>query len=99
MPPRRCGGTESPARGSSFSAARERRREGVLSRAPGELLSPVFYVSPEVDGPWMERELQKSMNRHMNFLNMDSLGMSFLPTIHRIGHRLRGLCPPLAPPA
>jgi radical SAM superfamily enzyme YgiQ (UPF0313 family) len=70
------------------------RRQGVLSRAPGEMLSPVFYVSPEVDGPWMERELKKSMNRHMNFLDMDSLGMSFLPTIHRIGHRL-GVRPPL----
>ena len=134
MPPRRCGGTGSPARGSSFSADRERRRkrsrkrcgspetrirprdvaffntgiriypgtelesiarrQGVLSRAPEDMLSPVFYVSPEVDGPWMERELKKSMNRHMNFLNMDSLGMSFLPTIHRIGHRL-GFRPPL----
>jgi len=70
------------------------RRQGVLSKAPGDMLSPVFYVSPEVDGPWMERELKKSMNRHMNFLNMDSLGMSFLPTIHRIGHRL-GFRPPL----
>jgi radical SAM superfamily enzyme YgiQ (UPF0313 family) len=70
------------------------RRQGVLSRGPGDLLSPVFYVSPEVDAPWMEQELKKSMSRHMNFLNMDSLGMSFLPTIHRIGHRL-GLRPPL----
>ena len=70
------------------------RRQGVLSRPPEDMLSPVFYVSPEVDGPWMERELKKSMNRHMNFLNMDSLGMSFLPTIHRIGHRL-GFRPPL----
>jgi hypothetical protein len=42
----------------------------------------------------MEQELKKSMNRHMNFLNMDSLGLSFLPTIHRLGHRL-GFRPPL----
>jgi len=70
------------------------RRQGVLSRAPGDMLSPVFYVSPDVAATWMEQELKKSMNRHMNFLNMESLGLSFLPTIHRIGHRL-GLQPPL----
>jgi radical SAM superfamily enzyme YgiQ (UPF0313 family) len=70
------------------------RRQGVLSRAPEDMISPVFYVSPDVDARWMERELKKSMNRHMNFLNMDSLSLSFLPTIHRIGYRL-GLQPPL----
>ena len=70
------------------------RSQGVLARAPGEMLSPVFYVSPDVDASWMERELKESMNRHMNFLSMESLGLSFLPTIHRIGHRL-GFRPPL----
>lgn len=70
------------------------RRQGVLSTAPEDMLSPVFYVSPDVDTAWVERELKKSMNRHMNFLNMDSLSLSFLPTIHRIGYRL-GLQPPL----
>ena len=70
------------------------RRQGVLTRAPEDMLSPVFYVSPDVAAPWMEQELKKSMNRHMNFLNMDSLGLSFLPTIHRIGYRL-GFRPPL----
>ncbi len=70
------------------------RSQGVLSRSPEDMLSPVFYVSPDVDASWMERELKKSMSRHMNFLSMDSLGLPFLPTIHRIGHRL-GLRPPL----
>jgi radical SAM superfamily enzyme YgiQ (UPF0313 family) len=70
------------------------RRQGVLPRAPEDMLSPVFYVSPEVDTRWVERELRKSMNRHMNFLNMDSLGLSILPAIHRMGYRL-GLQPPL----
>ena len=70
------------------------RRQGVLSRPPEDMLFPVFYVSPDVDASWVERELKKSMNRHMNFLNMESLGLSFLPTIHRIGYRL-GLQPPL----
>ncbi len=70
------------------------RRQGVLSRPPEDMLFPVFYVSPDVDASWVERELKKSMNRHMNFLNMESLGLSFLPKIHRIGYRL-GLQPPL----
>jgi radical SAM superfamily enzyme YgiQ (UPF0313 family) len=70
------------------------RRQGVLSSAPRDMLSPVFYVSPDVDATWMEEELKKSMNRRMNFLNMESLGLPFLPTIHRIGYRL-GLQPPL----
>lgn len=70
------------------------RRQGVLSRPPEDMLFPVFYVSPDVDASWVQQELKKSMNRHMNFLNMESLGLSFLPTIHRIGHRL-GLRPPL----
>ena len=70
------------------------RRQGVLSRPPEDMLFPVFYVSPDVDPFRMERELKKSMNRHMNFLDMESLGLSFLPTIHRIGYRL-GLQPPL----
>jgi radical SAM superfamily enzyme YgiQ (UPF0313 family) len=70
------------------------RRQGVLSRPPEDMLFPVFYVSPDIDVSWVEQELKKSMNRHMNFLNMESLGLSFLPTIHRIGYRL-GLQPPL----
>ena len=70
------------------------RRQGVLSRPPEDMLFPVFYVSPDVDASWVQQELKKSMNRHMNFINMESLGLSFLPTIHRIGHRL-GLRPPL----
>jgi radical SAM superfamily enzyme YgiQ (UPF0313 family) len=70
------------------------RMQGVLSRPPEEMLAPVFYVSPDVDAHWMEQELKKSMGSHMNFINIDSLGLSFLPTVNRIGSRL-GLHPPL----
>jgi len=70
------------------------RRQGVLSRPPEEMLSPVFYVSPDVDAEWMERELKHTMDSRMNFINMGTMGLSFLPAIHRISHRL-GLRPPL----
>jgi radical SAM superfamily enzyme YgiQ (UPF0313 family) len=70
------------------------RTQGILSRPPGEMLAPVFYVSPDVDAHWMEQELKKSMGSHMNFINIDSLSQSFLPTVNRIGSKL-GLRPPL----
>jgi len=70
------------------------RNQGVLSRSPEEMLAPVFYVSPDVDAGWMEQELKKSMGIHMNFINIDSLSLSFLPRINRIGSKL-GLRPPL----
>lgn len=70
------------------------RQQGVLSRSPAEMLAPLFYVSPEVDARWMEQELKKSMNSQMNFINMASMGHSFLPAINLIGSRL-GLRPPL----
>ena len=70
------------------------RKQGVLSLPPEEMLSPVFYVSPDVDAEWLDRELKNSMNSHMNFINMATMGLSLLPAIHRISHSL-GLRPPL----
>ncbi len=70
------------------------RTQGVLSLPPDEMLAPVFYVSPDVDAGWLDRELKSAMNSRMNFINMDTMGLSFLPAIHRISHRL-GLRPPL----
>jgi radical SAM superfamily enzyme YgiQ (UPF0313 family) len=70
------------------------RKEGLLSLPSHEMLSPVFYTSPEVDYHWMKKRILNEMNSHMNFMNSDSIGLSFLPAIHRTGHRL-GLRPPL----
>jgi radical SAM superfamily enzyme YgiQ (UPF0313 family) len=69
------------------------RKQGVLSRPPEEMLAPVFYVSPDVDARWIKQELKKSMDSHMNFINIDTLSLSFLPTVNRIGSKL-GLQPP-----
>ncbi len=70
------------------------RKQGVLSRLPEEMLTPLFYVSPDVDAGWIERELKESMGSHMNFIAIDSLSLPFLPTINRIGSQF-GLHPPL----
>lgn len=70
------------------------RTQEVLSLPQEEMLSPVFYVSPDVDTGWLEWELKSAMNSRMNFINMGTMGLSMLPAIHRVGHRL-GLRPPL----
>ncbi|MDD5287306.1 MAG: cobalamin-dependent protein [Desulfuromonadaceae bacterium] len=70
------------------------RKQGVLSLPPEEMLVPQFYVSPDLDAGWMEQELKRSMESHMNFINIDSLGLPFLPVINRIGSKL-GLSLPL----
>ena len=70
------------------------RNQGVLSAPPEEMLAPVFYTSPDVDLRWMEQQVRNSVRRNMNFIGADSLNISFLPAIHRLGHRL-GLTTPL----
>ncbi|HEX9779287.1 MAG TPA: radical SAM protein [Geopsychrobacteraceae bacterium] len=70
------------------------RRQGVLTRSAAEMLAPTFYLSPEVEVRWIEQQLQRAMASHLNFIDMGSLGLPFLPTIHRIGAKL-GLKPPL----
>jgi radical SAM superfamily enzyme YgiQ (UPF0313 family) len=70
------------------------RSEGVLNRPAGEMLEPVFYVSPDVSADWIARQLKRSMADHMNFISMGSIGLPFLPVIHRVARRL-GARPPL----
>ncbi|MBI5739081.1 MAG: cobalamin B12-binding domain-containing protein [Nitrospirae bacterium] len=70
------------------------RDQGLLRIAAGEMLEPVFYVSPSVEYGWMRKRVKASMNRHMNFINPDSISLPVLPAIHRLGYSL-GLRPPL----
>jgi len=76
------------------------RDQGVLSVPQSEMLRPVFYVSPGIDPSsekavdWIEREVASSMESHMNFIDSRSIGLSFLPAIHRLGYRL-GIRSPL----
>jgi radical SAM superfamily enzyme YgiQ (UPF0313 family) len=64
------------------------RGQGVLSLPAGNMLAPVFYVSPEVEADWIMQQVKQSMNSHMNFMNGDSLSFRYLPQISRLGRRL-----------
>jgi hypothetical protein len=70
------------------------RAEGQLNVPPEDMLEPVFYLSPQVNTTWLAKVLQDFMASHMNCLTCNSLGLPFLPAIHRIGHKL-GVKPPL----
>jgi radical SAM superfamily enzyme YgiQ (UPF0313 family) len=70
------------------------RREGVLSLDSARMLEPVFYCSPGVDAGWMAREVREAVRSNMNFVDGDSLALSWLSSINRVGHAL-GLRPPL----
>lgn len=70
------------------------RQQGVLSLSSEEMFTPVFYVSPEIDSKWMSQQITYSVNNHMNFISSVSIGLSFLPSLHRLAHRL-GIKPPL----
>ena len=63
------------------------RKEGTLTVPPDEMLSPVFYFSPSLSLSWLTEKLRNTMSRHLNFINTDSLGLSILPTIQRLGYR------------
>lgn len=70
------------------------RKEGVLTLSPEEMLTPVFYISPALELDWLIKKLHHEMATHLNYINSDSIGLPFLPTIHRLGYRL-GIKPPL----
>jgi radical SAM superfamily enzyme YgiQ (UPF0313 family) len=70
------------------------RQQGVLSLTPENMLEPVFYISPTIEYNWMQKRVKASMNKHMNFINTDSIGFPILLPIHRFGYKL-GLRPPL----
>jgi radical SAM superfamily enzyme YgiQ (UPF0313 family) len=70
------------------------RKEGVIKVLPKDMLEPVFYVSSEIDALWLTEEIKKIMSYRMNVISSGSIGLSFLPRIHRIGHFL-GIRPPL----
>jgi radical SAM superfamily enzyme YgiQ (UPF0313 family) len=64
------------------------RKERVLTASTAEMLSPVFYVSPEVDGVWIEQQVKVSLKRNMNFMSASSLNVPYFPLIHRFGYHL-----------
>ena len=69
------------------------RREGLLD-PDVPMLEPVFYLSPQVDVRGLQELVRDAMSRRMNFLSSGSIGMGYLPKLHRWARRL-GLAPPL----
>jgi radical SAM superfamily enzyme YgiQ (UPF0313 family) len=74
------------------------RQEGVLTKSPQQMLAPVFYLSPKLESGWLIEKLHQVLAEHMNFIGPDSIGLSFLPLMNRIGYRL-GVKPPLQLPS
>lgn len=70
------------------------RREEILALSSEEMLEPVFYFSPALDLDWLISTLQKVMAAHMNYINSNTIGFSFLPAMNRLGYKL-GIKPPL----
>ncbi|HHT9109377.1 MAG TPA: B12-binding domain-containing radical SAM protein [Candidatus Wunengus sp. YC63] len=64
------------------------REEGVLAISPSEMLEPVFYVSPALDLNWLTETMRQTMATHMNYINSNTIGLSFLPAMNRFGYRL-----------
>lgn len=69
------------------------RRKGVLSLPRDKMLRPAFYLSPELNTDWLIKRVQDSLNRNMNFISPDSIGLPFLPLIHRIAYTLGARTP------
>jgi radical SAM superfamily enzyme YgiQ (UPF0313 family) len=70
------------------------REQGVLSAAPDEMLSPVFYLSPAVQLDWLVREVKSASDVHLNFLPGDAIAQPLLPKLQRLAH-FAGIKPPL----
>ena len=70
------------------------QEQGLMNLTPDEMLRPVFYVSPEVEPEWLSEHAADFLRTHMNSIDSTSLGLPFLPSLHKIGHRM-GMKPPL----
>ncbi|MDN3514209.1 MAG: cobalamin-dependent protein [Candidatus Brocadia sp.] len=64
------------------------RKEGVLSLPPQKMLEPVFYISPALDLDWLINTMHNTLATHLNYIDSNTIGLSFLPTINRLGYRL-----------
>lgn len=70
------------------------REQGQLRLPPHEMLPPVFYLSPDIEPEWLSERACDFLKTHMNVIDSTSLGLPFLPALHKIAHRM-GVKPPL----
>jgi len=74
--------------------AKKAGEDGDLNMYRPELLDPLFYTSQGLDADWAILEVKKYMDDNFNFIDSDSMGLSFLPSIYGLGYKL-GVKPPL----
>ena len=70
------------------------REQGLLDLPPHDMLRPVFYLSPDIEPAWLYESASNFLKTHMNVIDSTSLGLPFLPALHKIGHKI-GMKPPL----
>lgn len=70
------------------------RKEGFLTRERDQMLEPVFYLSPQLDLPWLHAALGEAAARHLNFIIPSDFEIPLLKKIARLA-RWAGVKPPL----
>ncbi len=64
------------------------RKEGVLTLTAEKMLDPVFYLSPDLDLDWLTDTIHNALATHLNYIDSNTLGLSFLPILNRLGYRV-----------
>ncbi|MGA7579460.1 MAG: B12-binding domain-containing radical SAM protein [Desulfobaccales bacterium] len=67
---------------------RQARRQGVLAASQEEMLTPEFYVAPELDLPQTLSLLRRAAAENLNLLHSASLSHPWLPAVSRWFGRL-----------
>ena len=70
------------------------RDDGALAIPASGMLEPVFYLSPALSRTWLLKRVKNAMRKNMHFISGETLSLSYLPFINRLGARL-GIEPPL----
>jgi radical SAM superfamily enzyme YgiQ (UPF0313 family) len=55
--------------------------EGVIRSSGDEMLDPVFYISPQIDAPWLIQTLKRAVKRNMRFISQDTFALPWLPRL------------------
>jgi radical SAM superfamily enzyme YgiQ (UPF0313 family) len=54
------------------------REEGILNIPEDEMLTPTFYVSPQVETKWLIRTIASEVNNTMSFISQETLALPYL---------------------
>jgi radical SAM superfamily enzyme YgiQ (UPF0313 family) len=70
------------------------RAQGTLQVSEDEMLSTVFYFSPQLDIRWLSETIDRTLKENLNFIDPDSFTLPALSALLRISHCF-GAKPPL----